>query len=643
MRVWWLLFGGLLGGLAGGYFLGAGLPGGAGGGGEDGSTGGTATSPQVEAGGPAAADAATELPKSADASEGASATFERVGALYRRIEAASLGEFPELMASLIDAPREMAFLGKSLLAARWVAVDPEGMLAYANQLPQRERWSVLNQVFRAWARKDLSAARAAVETMGSPRERASALNAIINELAESDPRRALAVAGDLEARPGNSQWIYRRIFSQWAQQDGATARQAALALPEGPEKVYALSGALNEWMQTRPMEALDWLDSLEMDSTIHRSRKEVFRSFLNSDFETARQFVEREQNPLKRRTILEQLHFNNFAWQRDYAEIEGLFDCIGTVATGQTYSNKVRGVVQAMAKSDLERAVDFTRQLGPGAARMNALNAIGSELAREDARRALDFVESLDYEDEKRRALGSMSWQLARYSLEGAAALAAESRDPIVQQSLAHSLASEWSNFDADKALDWSEQLTDPKARATARNAALANLVQSDPEAAFAYIDSLDPEAQQQAYSSTFADWARNDPEAAVEMLSQLPETLEDQRANVYRSVANAYVRFDPMAASRWISDLEAGPERDQSVRVLVNSISRTDPEAAFMWSETILDDGSRKNSLTQSVRLWIEQDVDAAYEGVAASKMDAAQKEPLLAMIEQAMEADAP
>ena len=93
------------------------------------------------------------------------------------------------------------------------------------------------------------------------------------------------------------------------------------------------------------------------------------------------------------------------------------------------------------------------------------------------------------------------------------------------------------------------------------------------------------------------------------------------------------------MAASEWISTLDKGPKRDSSVETLVRSISKTDPEAGFIWASTVSDEKKRKNTLNESLREWIKVDLNAAYDAVTEADLEAAEKKPLLDIIENAKE----
>lgn len=563
--------------------------------------------------------------------------FEQIGQLHARLKTARAADFPVIMDALGNAPGQMSWISRSLLATKWAATDPQGMLTYLNGESSMERWGLHNMLFGAWAQTDSSAALAAAKGLEGQRERNAAMQAIVAALAAESPARALEIA-DAEISTGRrNPWLYSNIFRQWAQRDPAAARQAALSMEDSPMKVQALSGALQEWMQREPMEALSWLDSLPMDGTIYNSRKEVIRQLLNRDFDTAKQYIEAEDDPLTRRDILSSVHFSNFVWSKDYEEMQAMFDWVGSVASGEMYDRKVGDVIGAMAEVDPGRAMDFVFQMSPGNARMNALGSLGGLLAERDPAEALAFVEGLAYEDEKQRALGNMGWRFSKQGVEAAGALIAASEDPLVQRQLASQMAREWSKYDRESAMQWIETLSDDDAKSNAVREVLENWIQSEPLDALRYVENEMPEEKMSsALNSAFSNWARQDPALAAEWLEQLPPAMEGKEKDIYNQVARAYVRHDPMAASEWVASLDEGPERDSSVQTLVQNISKTDPEAAFIWAATVGDDNTRKNSLSQTVREWVKSDPDAAYGAVKDAKIEAVEKESLFKLIEE-------
>ena len=600
--------------------------------------------------------------------------FDQIGALHARVRTLPSADFPALMNSFGGERKPSNWIAMSLLTIKWAESDPQGMLAYMEAQPEQQRWGMQHMLFGAWAKTDVAAAYQAAQGLENSQMRSSAVQAVIRTVAEQsssralemvasiedyrmrsssiqsiiqtvaqkDPQAAIAIA-EAKAASGelrNASHIYSQIFSQWEQRDPAGARQAALAMKDGAAKVQALSGALQQWASTDPMQALQWLDSLPVDGSVYNSRKQVFSRILNQDFDTAKAFIESESDPVERREILSNLHFNNHAWSKSYEEIESLFDWVGTVATGSTYDQKVSGVVRSMAESDPDRAMEFMLQMRPGNARMSALGSIASKMAERDPMAALAFAQGLEYEDERKRALSSMSWQLTRQGGEAARAMVGGDADPMLQRQVAGQMVAEWTKYDRPAALAWVESLADDQARNNSVGKILNHWIQSESGAAIDYmVNDLPEDRLNSNLNSAFSQWARQDPEAAVAGLAQLPESETLKQADIYNRVAQAYVQHDPMAASEWIATLDEGPERDATVKTLVSNISKTDPEAGFIWSATIADGNARKNSLKQTVQKWVKDDPDAAYDAVKDSKIDAAEKEPLFKLIEKAQE----
>ena len=565
--------------------------------------------------------------------------FDRIGHLVQHLKGASASEYPEIIDALESG--DYGRVGsemRGILEARWAEIDPRAMLAYAREQPRSRSRGLFNSLFGAWAKRDVSAAFAAARQLATRNEQRVAVQSVINGIAGEQPERAIELTRDFygENLAYRGRWVFRSIFQNWAREDGAAARARALAMEGGAMKSAALAGAMGDWMETDPLEALSWLDSLPVDSSVHGSREQVFKRFLNRDFDVAKNYIESLEDPLARKEVLQNVRFNNLTWQKSFEEIEGVVDWIGTVATGRVYDRQVSSLIGAMAQSDPNRAVDFVLNMRPGNARMNGLSALGSRLGNADPVAAFDLVDTLPYEDERRRVLSSMGWALSRAPVELSTQLIGEHDDPLVQQRLASRVASEWAEYDVAGALAWSESLSDGQASKSAVSDVLGRWIERDPAATFAYIDrEIEEDAQGTVLQRAYNKWARSDPEAAVAWLDRLPEGAESNRSSIYRSVANAYVRHDPLAASEWISGLDTGPERDQSVESLVNRIAKTDPEAGFIWAATMADANKRKNSLRRSVQAWKEADPETAQRAIVNANIEAEEKEPLLKMFE--------
>ena len=250
-----------------------------------------------------------------------------------------------------------------------------------------------------------------------------------------------------QLQPGPWVWVLRNVYADWARQDAAGARQAAMALEDGRHKSQALAGVMREWLSEDPLQALSWLDALPVDGAVHQSKRQVLQELLKHDFELAQFYVEGKTNPLERRKVLEGLNFRDLAMHRDVAGIRELYDWVGTVATGQMYDNKITELLRSMASSNPDGARDFVLSMPDGSARLHALSAVGAELARVEPGQALAFAQTLDYADERRRVLSSMGRTFSQ-AVEDAAHLVAVSSNPEVQQQLAQRALPDWSQFD---------------------------------------------------------------------------------------------------------------------------------------------------------------------------------------------------
>jgi len=567
--------------------------------------------------------------------------LEQLSVLLDRMRDSSSEDFGTLMTAIQKYQGSLRWTAQLILATKWVATDSLGMLAYLESQPDDQQRSLRNLFYSVWAKEDPTAAYASVLQLANPRTQLSAMQSVIRIVANTNPQGAIEMATEMSAMGHRADWLMGNIYESWANTEPEAARESALNLPDGPEKVKALSGALQNWIQEDSIAALGWLDSLPMNGTIYNSRKEVYRNLLNRDFDAAKEFIASKTDPMERQEVIENISLGNLGWQKDFDEILEVYDWVGEVAKGQSYDAKVGDVIRSLVQADPARAEAFVLNLPAGNARMNALKNYARQLAERDPVAAINFAQSMGDVDEKDRVLQGMSWRLTRDGSDGIRSLVASSEDPEIQRKLASGIVSDWSKYDQEGALLWADSLSDENARERALQSVYKNWMQADPNAALAYLETSVVEHKQQNFlRDGFHEWSRQDPAEAVTWLDQLPEGVdENEGANLYGSVARNYVQHDPMAASEWISTLDKGPKRDSSVETLVRSISKTDPEAGFIWASTVSDEKKRKNTLNESLREWIKVDLNAAYDAVTEADLEAAEKKPLLDIIENAKE----
>lgn len=561
-------------------------------------------------------------------------SFERYGILHERLKTVAPSEFQSLLKSLAGMQGSaLAWQAQGLITARWAETDPTGLRRYIDTQPINQQWGMIRVLYSTWAEKDVDSALAASREIGNRNLQLMALSSIGSSIAQKDPARAISIVQENSRGSINNNWAMRQVYQEWAKRDPQAARQAALNMEEGTPKSQALIGALGESMASEPKSVLAWLDSLPADSVVQRTRRELFNNLVTQDFEAAKEYIESRATLLSQKKVIEDMHFWNIAWAQDAEKIGETIDWLGTVAKGQLYNQKFNEIISSLADSDSNAAIEYIRQMPPGAAKTDSIGSIAQKLAEQNPAKALEFVNSLEYENERERALNNLSWGFAQNGIQTTSALVSASEDPAIQRTLARGIAQEWSTYNPSAALEWVESLKDNEAKTNGLEAILGNLAQEDPAQAMDYIEnSIEDAETENAYRSLFSDWSRLDPEAAVEWLDKIPE---EQAPELYLEVTQNYLYEDPLAASKWIGTLEESPERDQSVKALIDNITDEDPEAGYIWALTLGDDEQRSESLEATVKRWVDKDPKEAKKAIQGSDISEEQKISLLDIIE--------
>lgn len=155
-------------------------------------------------------------------------------------------------------------------------------------------------------------------------------------------------------------------------------------------------------------------------------------------------------------------------------------------------------------------------------------------------------------------------------------------------------------------------------------------------------------ETEERDLAETFTGWAAAKPAEAIEMLKNLPPDLEDQRAELTRSVvsgladsnralatelvlslnsqgnndapglmeivANETLRADgPQAASQWSETLPNGPLKAAAMGRIADDFARRDPLAAAAWAQTHASQDYATRAIERISGQWTAQDPQAA------------------------------
>jgi hypothetical protein len=114
---------------------------------------------------------------------------------------------------------------------------------------------------------DPSQAFALAQQVSDPRQRYAMVWYVLGATIQNDPKQAITELAQLPEGPGR-QTMYLEIFIGWTSsspENAPKAATAALALPAGPDRDFALSGVIEVWRAREPQAEQDWAGGLGPD------------------------------------------------------------------------------------------------------------------------------------------------------------------------------------------------------------------------------------------------------------------------------------------------------------------------------------------------------------------------------------------
>jgi hypothetical protein len=211
-------------------------------------------------------------------------------------------------------------------------------------------------------------------------------------------------------------------------------------------------------------------------------------------------------------------------------------------------------VLERVAKSDPQRALDFAHQIADERDRTSLVARSLKTVAGSDMTQALSIARALPEGTTRDTALDTVITQLAANDLAAAQKLISENPSSSFSQAAA---------------------------------SVAAGLLKQSPDQAMAWANALaDGNAKDAAYAGIAKEWAVRDVTAAAAWLDTLPAGTNKNAAVTAFAGRNA--ARDPEGATLWASTLPAGEPRTRLLNMTVGNWQKTNPVAAQQWIETV-------------------------------------------------------
>lgn len=453
-----------------------------------------------------------------DATEVALALITALGgdaAAVRRVATVLTARNEEApLGSIAPTPATVVAAPRSALAftaQRWADLDPRRALAVAGELgDERVRIVFQTAALRALARVAPDEAFAHLGNLDPSAVQAGALGGILVELARADPERVLNA---VRGYPPDARRIAEMTaLQQLAERDPLTAMRHLERAPLGPERQMLLQVVARAYGKRNVAAALDW----------------------------ARQ-------------------------QRGEPML-------------------VPAVIAGVAESDPDRALDLALALTSSLERMQSVQfAVMTSVARDDS-----------------KAVALANRLLA-------------SDDPAIRDNLGFMVVSMWAQRAPDSAMRWL-LAHDQAAPQNVFQQIGQQLAMRDPQKAISYTSQVPESAREQWANGVGQGYAQNDPQGAIDWLGRFRG--EQWYGRAATALAMTVAQRDGAAAARFVDELGAeanGFQAQQLVNVIATNWANHDPPAAAEWSIARANEQERDLTVRSVVSVWSAQDVNAA------------------------------
>ncbi|MEM9304242.1 MAG: hypothetical protein AAGE01_19175 [Pseudomonadota bacterium] len=468
--------------------------------------------------------------------------FEQTAALYRLLEASdgvALRRHIEDAKLIPTAGDRRAAM--SIIFLRLSELEPDNVIAVLDHQRVEERGTVFFTIFNSWAKVDLDATLARLDSVPIGGDRQSAANGIYQAYTD-DPEALAQISARLQGASAMAQWGNNASLAAKARLDPLGALEEALSLSRPQERMMALGQIAGVWAQQAPREALRNADLIPDPGLRRNFRRSVLMTVANQSPERALDLIDEAVGLDEQRQLLQMS-------------------------------------LQRIAQSDARRALERAREMADPGLRRMALEAVFTGWANQDPAGAADALLTIDDEGLVRQIAQNMLYSYAR--MEPRAALAWVERLEDGRGELWEAAINAIAQSEPELALVAVAELPPSPRQAQLMQRVISGIATQDPGLAISLIDQLPAGMHREnALRQIASSWSRLEPDAALQWLAQ-----QDARrqANLAGHMAHSIYDLDPELARRFTSRLDRVAQ-EQWIGTLLNQLLHRDPEAAAHW-----------------------------------------------------------
>ena len=492
-----------------------------------------------------------------------------------------------------------------VLFSRYVEIEPSAAVDFLIEIDLDIDDMIVRGVFQQWAKSDLNGAIDKANNIQNVRLRRYAGNAVLSAVARSDPGRLTDVAANLVDHQ-RLEYLEAEAIGIRANHDPETALREALTLRNFNGRWNAVNRVGHVWARNDPKGAITFAKQISNPRLREQFVNSVLERWIGDAPEDAIQNILANPDPQMRAKFLEQ-----------GLKVYARNDPVNALVIAAQLDANVKAKVYAEIYSDWvlqdpDAAMIEFAAVESKALREGILSHVSQTLTSNNPDAAIRWVESLS-STEKARYMPQMLRGLSQSDPERAIQLALAGASQQERETRLNSIMLTVSHFDPQLALKHVSQLpAGEQQQGIYRNIA-KNWMNSDQDAAMAWIETLSGEEYNFAASGAAVMVAHRNPQLAETMISRLPA---GKQSEAIQQVAHGFSYQDPEAAMAWLMRFRNTSGFDQNVSNVVRFVAQRNPQGAMDMAAG-LGEGQRLQAIKDVLPRWVGMDASSAAQWV--------------------------
>ena len=299
-------------------------------------------------------------------------------------------------------------------------------------------------------------------------------------------------------------------------------------------------------------------------------------------------------------------------------------------------TDQLRGMLEVVAlwaAEDSESALLWLESNAQGLARIETLQSGINLWAGTAPEAAADWIDGMASDGSKLTASNSLASKWVESDPQAAAKWVSGLPSGPIRHEATRALTSAWLKQDPQSASIWAFQEAEFNGDYELLDETIRAFSKQSPEDAEAIVREMviANHSSGAGVDAHIRGRAEQNPVATAQWLANLlpsdPIYSEENNSRLMQ----VWAESDSIAASEWLNQMSAGPQKDAAIEGFSKSIERFEPEVAAIWANSIGEPTRRIERLEASLRNWADARPVDALKWLESAEMDPSLREQLI------------